>query len=145
MTIHIQLLPQRYKLWLGCSFVLVHHMSKGSQSGKSVTDVGAGAGRESRATDSHLILRPHRESGGYVVEAAVRSWPPVEPRLLHWTWPLWNVADDLDSANLKPERPPRCKPDPAPEAIRGESKPQWTPKRFVRGFVADRPQPRARY
>lgn len=29
---------------LGCCFVLIHHSTKGSQSAKGVTDVGAGAG-----------------------------------------------------------------------------------------------------
>ena len=38
-------------------FVLIHHSTKGIQSGKAVTDVGAGAGAQSRAADSHLILR----------------------------------------------------------------------------------------
>ena len=33
---------------LGCSFVLIHHASKGNQSVKSVTDVGSGAGSQSR-------------------------------------------------------------------------------------------------
>jgi uncharacterized caspase-like protein len=34
----------RFAARLGCAFVLVHHASKGMQSGKAVTDVGAGAG-----------------------------------------------------------------------------------------------------
>lgn len=49
----------RHAARLGCSFVLIHHSSKGNQSGKAVTDVGAGAGSQSRATDTHLVLRPH--------------------------------------------------------------------------------------
>ena len=36
---------------LGASFCLVHHSSKGNQSGKSITDVGSGAGSQSRAAD----------------------------------------------------------------------------------------------
>ncbi len=39
----------RYAEMLQASFILVHHSSKGSQSGKSVTDVGSGAGAISRA------------------------------------------------------------------------------------------------
>ena len=72
----------RYAADLQCSFVLVHHASKGNQSAKAVTDEGAGAGSQSRATDTHLVLRHHQEPGCVVVDAAVRSWPPIEPRCL---------------------------------------------------------------
>ncbi len=34
-----------YAEQLGAAFILVHHTSKGNQSGKGVTDVGSGAGR----------------------------------------------------------------------------------------------------
>ncbi len=44
-----------------------------SQAGKAITDVGAGAGSQSRATDTHLILRPHEEKNCAVLDAAVRS------------------------------------------------------------------------
>ncbi|TWU14744.1 Regulatory protein RepA [Symmachiella macrocystis] len=89
---------------LHCSFVLVHHSSKGSQSGKSVTDVGAGAGSQSRATDTHLVLRPHEEPNCAVLDAAVRSWPPIEPRVLRWQFPVWNPDDSLDPADLQTAR-----------------------------------------
>jgi RecA-family ATPase len=92
---------------LGCSFVLIHHASKGSQTGKSVTDVGAGAGSQARATDTHLVLRQHEETDCAVLEAAVRSFPPIQPRVLRWTFPVWTPEDSLDPAALKPERPRR--------------------------------------
>ena len=66
---------------LGCAFILIHHTSKGDQSGKSVTDVGAGAGSQSRATDAHLILRPHELESLFVLEGAVRSFPPLASRV----------------------------------------------------------------
>jgi hypothetical protein len=78
-----------YAARLGCSFVLVHHSTKGNQLAKSVTDVGAGEGSQSRATDTHLVLRPHEEPDCVVLDAAVRSWPPIEPRVLRWTFPVW--------------------------------------------------------
>ena len=42
---------------IGSSFVPIHHGSKGDQSAKTITDVGSGAGSQSRATDTHLVLR----------------------------------------------------------------------------------------
>src|SRR6185369_1787645 len=40
---------------LHSGFSLIHHASKGNQSEKAITDVGSGAGAQSRATDTHLI------------------------------------------------------------------------------------------
>ena len=42
---------------LGAAIVLVHHTTKGAQAGKSVTDIGAGGGAQSRAADTHLVAR----------------------------------------------------------------------------------------
>ncbi len=128
---HVDALADR----LGCSFVLIHHATKGNQSAKAVTDVGAGAGSQSRATDTHLVLRPHEEQGAVVLDAAVRSWPPIDPMVLRWLFPLWKPAPELDPAMLRSERPKRTKaaskdtPDP----------PAWTVKRFVETFIGPQP------
>lgn len=90
-----------YAEWLGSAFVLIHHSSKGDQSGKSVTDVGAGAGSQSRATDTHLVLRPHEEEGAVVLDAVARSWPPIAPTCLRWNWPIWSHAPELDPSALQ--------------------------------------------
>lgn len=91
----------RYARELGAAFVLIHHTSKGNQSLKSVTDVGSGAGAQSRAADTHLVLRRHREEDCVVMEAAVRSFPPVSPVCLRWSFPLWRRDDTLDPADLE--------------------------------------------
>ena len=102
-------LIDHYASRLRCAFVLIHHTSKGNQSGKAVTDVGAGAGSQSRAADTHLILRPHEEDGIVVLESAVRSWPPMAPRALKWEWPLFTRTDEVDTSALlgvaKPGKP----------------------------------------
>ena len=102
--------------------------------GTAVTDVGAGAGAQSRATDTHLVLRPHEEEGCVVLDAAVRSWPPVEPRCLRWTFPVWNPDDSLDPEALKVEGKKRKREKdeaPPPEP--------WTVRRFVERFFGDEP------
>lgn len=96
-----------YAAMLDCAFVCIHYTSKGNQSNKAVTDVGAGAGAQSRAVDTHLVLRSHAESGVIVMDAAVRSWAPINPICLRWDWPLWHREDKLDPAQLKAERPGR--------------------------------------
>lgn len=74
------------------AIVLNHHASKGDQSGKSVTDVGSGAGSISRATDTHLVIRPHAEEGLCVLDTVCRSFPPAEQKSIRFEWPLWEVT-----------------------------------------------------
>lgn len=123
---------------LGCCFVLIHHSTKGSQSSKSVTDVGAGAGAQSRAADAHVVLRPHEEEDVVVLEAAVRSWPRVEPVCLHWSFPVWNADESLDPSALKNERPGKKK-----DALKTKSEqaaaPSWDVERFVAAFITCQP------
>ena len=83
------------------AIVVIHHASKGSQGEKRVTDVGSGAGAQSRAADCHLVLREHEEDGAVVLDAAVRSFPPVEPLGLRWQFPLWIPDSGVDPAMLK--------------------------------------------
>jgi hypothetical protein len=85
----------------GAAILFVHHSSKGSQTDKRVVDVGAGAGSQSRAADAHVILREHEEPGVAVLEAAVRSFAPVEPLALRWQFPLWTPDSTVDPAKLK--------------------------------------------
>jgi len=90
----------------GAAWLICHHASKGGQTTKIVTDVGSGAGSISRASDCHLILRPHAVPGVAVVEAAVRSFPPLPAFCASFTWPLWQRASgDLDPDDLA-GRPP---------------------------------------
>ncbi len=91
----------QYAEHLQSAWLNIHHASKGDQSGKSVVDVGSGAGAQSRAADSHLILRPHEERDVVVLEAAVRSFPPVAPVSLRWNYPLWHRADGVDPRKLR--------------------------------------------
>lgn len=124
---------------LGASFVLVHHTSKGIQAHKSVTDVGAGAGSQSRATDTHLVLRPHEEPGCIVLDAAVRSWPPVDPCVLRWEFPVWAVDHTADPMQLRSERPKRTPKESTTNADRTE-KVLWDAERFATKFVNEVPQ-----
>ena len=83
------------------ALALIHHASKGGQSEKRTTDVGAGAGAQSRAADCHLIIREHEEDGLAVLDAAVRSFPPVEPMAIRWEFPLWVPDEWADAGKLK--------------------------------------------
>ena len=102
-------LLDRYAGTLNSAFALIHHTSKGNQSQKSVTDVGAGAGAQSRAADTHLVLRPHKEKGVIAVDCAVRSFAPIQPFCLRFDWPVWFRDDSFNPEDLegKAEARPR--------------------------------------
>ncbi len=81
----------------GAAFVIIHHSSKGGQGEKSTTDVGAGAGAIARAADTHFILRPHEsEDDAAVMDAKARSFAPMAPMSIRWTYPTWAIAPDLE-------------------------------------------------
>ncbi len=92
---------------IGCAFVCVHHSSKGNQGGKAVTDVGSGAGAQARAPDTHLILRQHEHDNAVVVDAAVRSWKPLDPFCMRWEFPIWTVDEFLNPADIRKDKPRR--------------------------------------
>lgn len=76
----------------GAAVVIVHHTSKGGQSGKNVGDVGSGAGAITRCPDVHVILREHAQPGLVVAEAIRRSGHDVSAQSLRWDFPRWTVA-----------------------------------------------------
>ncbi len=90
-----------YAASMDAAFLIVHHSSKGIQSGKSVTDVGSGAGSQSRACDAHIVLRPHEANDVAVMEAVTRSFSPVKPKCLRFVFPLFYPADDFNPAALR--------------------------------------------
>jgi hypothetical protein len=112
----------------GACFVVIHHSTKGNQSLKSVMDVGAGAGSQGRAADSHVVLRRHEEEDVVVMEGETRSWPRFAASCLRREFPLWVPAPELDPSQLRSERPKR-----SADADR------WTPEQFAACFV--RPEP----
>jgi hypothetical protein len=75
----------------GAAVAIVHHSSKGDQSEKALTDVGAGAGSIARAADTHLVIRSHEQSGLHVLEAVTRSFKSPEPVSIQFDWPLWSA------------------------------------------------------
>ena len=111
----------RYAEQIGCAFILIHHTSKGNQATKSVTDVGAGAGAQSRAADTHCIMRRHREKDVVVLESVVRSFPSVKPLCLRWKWPLWNPDASLEPDDLEGKDIARISKTGAEQAVEEEN------------------------
>lgn len=128
----------QYARYLDSAFTIVHHASKGAQGDKRVTDVGSGAGAQSRCADTHLILREHEEPNAVVMEAALRSWAPLDPVCLRWSWPLWELAPDLDPAAIKRERGRGGRPKKNQEAKGDKPEPTiWTAERYATEIVGE--------
>ena len=88
------------------AIVLVHHTSKGNQANKSVTDVGSGAGAQSRSPDTHLTLRQHSVENVVSVFCRVRSFPPVEPFCLRRDENnQWSLAPEFDPWDMEGKDP----------------------------------------
>lgn len=105
-----------------CSIVVVHHASKGDQSGKAITDVGAGAGSISRAADTHLTVRPHEDPELSVLECVTRSFLSPPPKSVKFDWPLWSeVAADpvLKAQKPRSEAQQEAKDAESEKAVRG--------------------------
>ena len=120
--------------------LLVHHLAKGDNAGKALTDFGAGAGAQSRACDAHLTLREHAEPDCVVFDGVVRSFPPITPLSLRWQHPRWIPARDLDPSKLKQRSGRGGKKVETPPAESPKPVEAWTAERFASGFINDNPQ-----
>ena len=76
---------------------------------KDTTDLGAGAGAQSRAADAHIAIRPLKFPGAYGISAVVRSWPAVKPFAVSWEFPVFkvnkglaDVAEEYEGRKSKP-------------------------------------------
>ncbi len=132
----------QYASKLGCSFVLIHHTKKGSSAGVAVTDMGAGAGAQSRAADCHLTLKPGEDDSEAVLEAAVRSWLPVEPVGLRWQGHTWDMDYTVDVDSILNPKKKKAKPAPEPgsdlvDVLSGNKSPQITVQDFVDSYIPD--------
>lgn len=85
---------------LKCSFAVVHHAGKGSQSGKNVTDVGRGGSALQGAVDCHLVLRAYNQNVRdiSVLEAIPRTFPEPAAKCLRFAYPVWVEAPEFDPA-----------------------------------------------
>jgi hypothetical protein len=127
----------RYAAMLDAAFVVIHHTSKGVQGDKAITDVGAGAGAQARAADSHLTLRQHEEPDAVVLDAVVRSFPPPSPSCWRFEVPTFTPAPDLDPTKLRTLRRRKDKTDESGTRTKPEP---WTPERFAERFITDKPR-----
>ena len=124
-----------YAAHLRSAIICVHHTSKGSQLLKGVTDMGSGAGAQSRAPDAHLVLKQHQNPDCMVLDGVVRSWAPIQPLGLRWVYPTWLPAPDIDVTALAGAR----KKKEAEDKTKKPPPRTWSPEQFAAEFVAQSP------
>jgi hypothetical protein len=86
----------RYAARTGAGVVLVHHTSKGNQSGKEAIDQGSGAGSIGRAVDTHIVLQRHEQEDVFVESMNTRSSKRPGKLAIRWEYPTFSdttVAD----------------------------------------------------
>jgi hypothetical protein len=112
----------------------IHHLSKGSQAEKSLTDLGAGAGAIARAGDAHLALRPHRERDCVVFDGVVRDFPEITPSCWRFSFPLYQAAPDLDPTDLAGLKRRKSATE---EFLDGKKDTDWTVEDLVARVLTD--------
>ena len=48
-----------------------------------------------------MTLTRHEEADCFTAEATLRNFPPLEPFVVRWAWPLFERANELNPAALK--------------------------------------------
>ncbi|NLH74521.1 MAG: AAA family ATPase [Verrucomicrobia bacterium] len=84
-----------------CAVVFVAHYAKGDPSQKFSIDRVAGSSVFSRAPDGIATLTRHELDDHFVVEATLRSFPPVEEFVVRWNYPLFERQAGLDPTRLR--------------------------------------------
>lgn len=88
----------------GAAVAFGAHFSKGNQSSKQAIDRISGSGVFARDPDSILIFTEHNEPNAYTVESILRNFPPTKPFVVRWTFPLFELAPELEPERLKKAR-----------------------------------------
>jgi hypothetical protein len=85
----------------GAAVAFGAHFSKGNQSQKESIDRISGSGVFARDPDSLLIFTRHEEQDAFTIDATLRNFPPTDPFVVRWQFPLMQRDANLDPGKLK--------------------------------------------
>lgn len=94
---------ERVAVKTGAAVAFGAHYSKGNQALKESIDRIGGSGVFARDPDSILTMTAHEEADAFTVESTLRNFPPVEPFVVRWNYPLF-IRTNLDPEDLKQAR-----------------------------------------
>jgi hypothetical protein len=90
------------------SIITACHYTKGNQAAKEPLDRVSGGGALNRHPDSLIMLTKHKQEGAFVIDTITRDFPPLEPFVVRWEYPLLCIDKELSPEDLKiPGRPKR--------------------------------------
>lgn len=92
---------ERVAVQTGAGVAIGAHFSKGNQAGKDSIDRIGGSGAFARDPDAILIMTAHEEPDAFTIEATLRNFPPTDPFVVRWEFPLFVRDNSLDPAALK--------------------------------------------
>ena len=125
----------------GASVIVVHHATKGNQSDRAVTDVGAGAGAQSRFADTHLVLRQHEAKNAIAFGAVCRSFNDPSDFVGRFDIATgWQRDDNLDPGALM--RAPRRSTRKAEQKEKPAPPQPMDVETFAKALVTSTPQGR---
>ena len=85
----------------GACVAFAAHYSKGNQADKDPLDRVSGSGVFARDPDTIMGLTAHEEDNCYSVHSALRNFAGLEPFVVEWNFPLFQIRDDLDASKLR--------------------------------------------
>jgi len=89
----------------GASIAYAMHMIKGASRNtqRDPEELISGAGTLLRDPDALMSVLPKKNDDEliYQMEFKVRDFPPIEPKLLSWDYPLLQVREDIDRSALR--------------------------------------------
>lgn len=92
---------ERVAVMTGAAVAIGAHFSKGNQAGKESIDRIGGSGAFARDPDAILIMTAHEQEDAFTIEATLRNFPPADPFVVRWEFPLFVRDSSLDPAALK--------------------------------------------
>ena len=111
----------------GAGVMIAHHFAKGNPENKRAMDRAAGAGALARWPDVVMSMTEHEEADCVTAEFSLRNFAPVDPFVLRWNYPVWEVDTSVNPALLK--RAGRTDDHPASELLKkldqGMTNSQW--------------------
>lgn len=108
---------ERFAIQTGAAVCFTSHFAKGNASRKEAQDRISGSGVFARDPDTIVTLTALQTPDAYAVETILRTFKPVEPFAIRWEYPAFQVADDLDPADLKQPKRGNVKTIPTPDEV----------------------------
>jgi hypothetical protein len=86
---------------LETALALLQHFSKGNQAEKEAIERFSGTSVWGRYPDALLTFTQHEDEDSFTVQSTLRSFAPIEDFVVHWDYPRFRVAPELDPERLR--------------------------------------------